>query len=321
MTVEEFAVPQTVPALKLVTLTPPTARYWVEAGPEVPNPGEITAQVRAFLRDGHPGALFAVVQGDRPVARLQGAPVGSCGLGLFAAGFAEGLATETTREAAELLIEACEGLVAQFPATRYLETDVPASAPLPAAWSEALTARGLEQVAETYTYALTLAGPPPVPPLALLPADDLPDDQVLGVYEAAYRDTADESHRSSPESFAVKLERAKTIPLLAPERSGWLIAFEGDQPAGLVFASLETEPYGSPKTGWIVEIGVVPEARGRGLSKGLLAAGLESLALRGATEVLARIDVHNTPSVRLHEGAGFTRQAGASRMYRKVWSR
>lgn len=312
-------MPKTAPALQLVTLTPATARYWVEAGPAVPNPGEITAQVRAFLQEGHPGALFAVVWGDRPVARLQAAPVGSCGLGLFAAGFADGLEDAPVRQAAGMLIEACEGLVAQFPATRYLETDVPAIAPLPAAWGEVLVSKGLRQVAETYTYALQLAGAPTVPPLALLPVVDVPDEQVLAVYEAAYRDTADESHRSSPESFAVKLERAKTIPLLASERSGWLIAFDGDTPVGLVFASLETEPYGSPATGWIVEIGVVPEARGRGLSKGLLAAGLESLALRGATEVLARIDVHNTPSVRLHEGAGFVRQPGASRMYRKVW--
>jgi RimJ/RimL family protein N-acetyltransferase len=181
-----------------------------------------------------------------------------------------------------------------------------------------LKAAGLKEVAETYTYARDMGAVEAAGgPLRLRLLAEVPHEQVVAVYEAAYADTADESHRESPEPFGVRLERLKAIALLAQDWSGWFVGFEGDRPVGLVFASVEAAPHGVPTNGWIVEIGVVPEARGRGLSKGLLAHGLASLAQRGVTRVFARIDVHNTPSVRLHEAAGFARQPGASWMYRK----
>ena len=95
--------------LVAVDLTPATARLWVEAGPPVPDAAEAEAAVRAFIEAGHPGALVAVLDGNRPLARLQASPVGSCGIGLFAVGFREGLDDATAQAAGTVMLDGAAG--------------------------------------------------------------------------------------------------------------------------------------------------------------------------------------------------------------------
>jgi RimJ/RimL family protein N-acetyltransferase len=262
----------------------------------------------------------AAVEGDRPVARAQLAPVGTCGHALFAVGFQDGLSDAEARRAADVLARHAVALARGAAGSRYLEMDVPEFAPLPGCWRSALEASGVPAIAETVTYALEAPERVEDPGgLALAPVETLSRERVVAAYEAAYADTTDRSHRSTPESFATRFERLTQIQLLTPDRGGWLVATEAGAPVGLVFASLEQAPFGRPDQGWIVEIGVAPGARGRGLSARLLAAGVGSLARSGARRVVSRIDVENVASVKLHRRAGFEREPGASWMHRAVW--
>lgn len=307
--------------LHVAPMTPETAHWWVEAGPAVPDPAAATEAIREFLVHSPNGALLAALAGERAIARLQVCPVGACGLGLYAIGNREDEDPRVLSAAADALLAQVVAIGRATPGVRYMETDLPSVMPHAEVWRDAMARAGVSEVAVSHTYALSLDGDRPAGEAALRcrPAETLTPEALVAAYAATYEGTADESHKLSPESFAVRLERLKAIPILDSDLGGWRVAMEGDRPLGLVFASPEAAPHGDPANGWIVEIGTVPEARGRGLGRALLEEGLSALASRGVSRVFARIDDRNTPSVRLHEGAGFVRQPGTSWLYRLVW--
>lgn len=308
-------------ALHVVPLAPDQAHWWVEGGPAEADPAGMTAHIRDFLAADTGSTLFAVIEGDRAIARLQTLPVGSCGVGIYAVGFRDDLAPAVVASACDALLDTVEAFASSLPGVRYIETDVPGQAPGQAAWRAALSRHGISQVAASHTYARPIGAiaAPDVATFSFRPVGTLSDALVEAVYQATYAGTADESHRLSPEPFGVRLRRLKELPLLAPDHTGWLVAFDGETPLGLVFASVECAPYGSPERGWILEIGITPEARGRGLGRTLLAQGMGVLAGRGVEQVLARIDDQNAPSLRLFAAAGFERQADPCWVHRRVW--
>lgn len=308
-------------ALQVVPLSPELAHWWTEAGPAVADADQLTAQIRDFLSAGTPSALFVVLDGERAIARLQARPVGACGLGLFAIGFRDGLSRAKAGRAADALLDVVEAFVTILPGVTYIDTDVPSQAPCQEVWRAALERHGVVEVAASHSYERPLGPLASVEDerLSFRPVSDMPRELVESVYEATYADTGDASHRLSPETFSVRLERLRELPLLAEDPSGWLVAYDADEPVGLVFASVECAPHGSAERGWILEIGVVPAARGRGLGKKLLSQGLFELGERGVTQALARIDVANTPSLRLFAAAGFTQQDEECWVHRKVW--
>jgi ribosomal protein S18 acetylase RimI-like enzyme len=307
--------------MHVVPLGPQQAHWWVEGGPREADPAGMTAHIREFLAAETGSTLFAVLAGDRAIARLQSLPVGSCGLGLYAVGFREDLAPDVVAAACDALLDTVAAVAAAVPGVRYIETDVPGQAPGQTAWRAALCRHGIVEVAASHTYARAIGSPeaPDAAPLSFRPVGSLSEALVESVYAASYAGTADESHRLSPEPFGVRLRRLKELPLLASDQTGWLVAFDGETPVGLVFAAVECAPYGSPERGWILEIGVTPEARGRGLGRTLLQQGLAVLAGRGVQQVLARIDELNAPSLKLFAAAGFARQADPSWVHRRVW--
>lgn len=307
--------------LQVVPLGPEQAHWWVEAGPAEADPAGMTAHIRDFLAAETGSTLFAAIVGGRAIARLQTLPVGSCGVGIYAVGFREDLGPEEVAAACDALLDTVEAVAAALPGVRYIETDVPGQAPGHAAWRAALCRHHISQVAASHTHARAIGepAPPDIDSIHFRPVSALPDALVEAVYQASYAGTADESHRVSPEPFSVRLSRLKELPLLAPDPTGWLVAFDGDVPVGLVFASVERAPYGSPERGWILEIGITPEARGRGLGRILLQQGLSVLAGRGVQQVLARIDDLNAPSLRLFAAAGFEPQADPCWVHRRVW--
>jgi ribosomal protein S18 acetylase RimI-like enzyme len=313
--------PRAAGAVHVVPLGPAQAHWWVEGGPAEADPAGMTAHIRDFLAAETGSTLFAAIDGDRAIARLQTLPVGSCGLGIYAVGFRDDLAPAAMAAACDALLDTVAAVAAEAPGVRYIETDVPGQAPGHAAWRAALCRHGIVEVAASHTYARAIGAPaaPDAAGLAFRPVGALSEALVEAVYQASYAGTADESHRLSPEPFSVRLRRLKELPLLAPDHTGWLVAFDGETPLGLVFASVECAPYGSPERGWILEIGVTPEARGRGLGRTLLAQGLSVLAGRGVRQALARIDDMNAPSLRLFAVAGFARQADPCWVHRRVW--
>lgn len=308
--------------IEVVLLTSESAGRWVESGASPADPGQEEAKVRELLL-AVPEAMLLVAQVDEhPLAHLHLCPVGAYGLGIFAMSFWSGFDDVAVAiDVAEALIACCKAIARTLPGVRYLETDIPVSLPEAYVWRMAFERQGVEAVAESYNHVLTIQPSQHVDhddKIQLRRFSEMPPTEMLSLYQAVYRDSGDRAHLSSLEPFDVRLERLTTMPLLQPDTSAWLIAVKDDRPVGLVFASMQDTAYADPTTGWIVELGVVPEWRRHGLGRTLLQAGLASLTAQGAKQVISRIDACNRPSLQLHAAMGFVRQPDISWLYRWV---
>jgi mycothiol synthase len=111
-------------------------------------------------------------------------------------------------------------------------------------------------------------------------------------------ETAFEDHwQSSPTSFDVWRARMVETPSFDPDL--WLLAFEGDR---LVGGSLNAIRVGR---GYVNDLGVLREARKRGLAAHLLYRSFEMFKERGLTEAALFVDSQNpTGATRLYERVG-----------------
>jgi len=81
----------------------------------------------------------------------------------------------------------------------------------------------------------------------------------------------------------------------------WLLAWSGDR---LVGASLNMDEDGEA---WVQTLGVLREARRKGLGRALLVESFREFHHRGHRQVLLGVDSQNpTGATRLYEGAGMT---------------
>lgn len=88
-----------------------------------------------------------------------------------------------------------------------------------------------------------------------------------------------------------------------PDPSLWFVAELDGEPVGV--ALCRPEEWGDPGCGWVAQLGVVPEARGRGLGAALLTHALATFAERGLPRAGLGVDTENTTgAVRLYERAG-----------------
>lgn len=81
-------------------------------------------------------------------------------------------------------------------------------------------------------------------------------------------------------------------------RPGWslLVELPGVGDAGFVTAAV----------GWIVQVGVVPAARRRGLARALVTESLNRMAAAGEPEAWLTVNVNNPGAARLYRDLGFT---------------
>jgi len=86
-------------------------------------------------------------------------------------------------------------------------------------------------------------------------------------------------------------------------KEGILFLFEGDRPAGYCWTVIV--PSDNGLRGTIGMIGVVPEYRGKGVSRHVLHAGMQYLRSIGMAEVGLEVDGNNDPAVRLYTSMGF----------------
>ncbi|HIM62191.1 MAG TPA: GNAT family N-acetyltransferase [Dehalococcoidia bacterium] len=85
--------------------------------------------------------------------------------------------------------------------------------------------------------------------------------------------------------------------------SGILFLFEGDRPAGHCWTVMV--PSDNGVRGVIGMIGVVPEYRGKGVSRHILHAGMKYLRSTGLSEIGLEVDGNNGPAVGLYKSTGF----------------
>ncbi len=95
------------------------------------------------------------------------------------------------------------------------------------------------------------------------------------------------------------------------QRCRLLVAERGHERLGFLFA--EVEPAGgpgeAPSSGWIHELYVVPDARGRGLAQALVAEADAFFAARGVQRVSVRVESGNAEALRYWQERGFTERA------------
>ena len=84
---------------------------------------------------------------------------------------------------------------------------------------------------------------------------------------------------------------------------GILFLNDGDTPAGYCWTCLS--PVDGSMRGIIGMIGVSPSYRGRGISHGILLAGMEYLRSLDVADIRLEVDGSNTPAVRLYTSVGF----------------
>jgi mycothiol synthase len=91
-------------------------------------------------------------------------------------------------------------------------------------------------------------------------------------------------------------------------RADWtLLASQGDSDLGFVTGSTG---------GWIVQVGVVPAARGRRISAMLMTEVFRRMMTAGETRAVLNVNVNNPAAVAVYERLGFTRIGGRARYER-----
>lgn len=157
--------------------------------------------------------------------------------------------------------------------------------------------RGLRQVFAEDVLRIDLASPPESPAwpdgarLHTWSSSTAP--RFFAVYEASFRDRAG-FPGDSAETWIGDLEDDDGF------RPGWsvLVDLPGVGDAGFVTAAV----------GWVDQVGVIPQARGRGLGAALTAAALSRMRADGETEAWLNVNVDN-PAKSVYLRLGFT-QAG-----------
>jgi len=81
----------------------------------------------------------------------------------------------------------------------------------------------------------------------------------------------------------------------------WTIAFRGARAVGALLLS----PSAATDSVEVVYLGIVPEARGRGLGRAMLAHGMRLAAHRRERTLALAVDARNTPAVALYARSGF----------------
>jgi ribosomal protein S18 acetylase RimI-like enzyme len=94
----------------------------------------------------------------------------------------------------------------------------------------------------------------------------------------------------------------------------WWLAFDGTRPVGVL---LVTEP--EEWQAWeVAYVGVVPEARGRGLGRELMQHAVGMARSAEAKQLTLCVDVRNAPAIALYRGLGFERYDERA-VYLAVW--
>ncbi len=162
--------------------------------------------------------------------------------------------------------------------------------------------RGYRLWRSSYTMNIDLGDEPPEKPLpptgiTFRPYRPEDEDQVRAAVNEAFANDPF-FHEETPERFREFTLRARGF-----DPSLWLLAWDGQELAGVVLAFLERA--GEPDLGWIGSLSVRKPWRRRGLGDALLRTAIAELHARGLRRVGLGVDAENeTGALRLYERAG-----------------
>lgn len=128
-------------------------------------------------------------------------------------------------------------------------------------------------------------------------------EELSRLLQATYEDTLDCPGLAGLRTPADILEGHRRGGRFDP--SMWSILRAGDRAIGAVLLNPAPQAAGSE----LVYLGLVPEARGRGLGRALLDRAVDACHRRGDRTIMLAVDEENAPALRLYKAAGFRRTA------------
>jgi len=127
--------------------------------------------------------------------------------------------------------------------------------------------------------------------------DDADMREFFRVLDTAFQDTPD----YLAQGYDRWRERIAALPLV--EWDEWFVAELAGQPVGVLQSTADLEAH----KGWVKNLAVLREARGRGVGQALLRHAFSVYAAKGRTEVGLGVDLTNpTEAYRLYTGVGMT---------------
>jgi mycothiol synthase len=166
------------------------------------------------------------------------------------------------------------------------------------AYAELVERAGYRRGRSTWLMRLEMDGPPPLPnwPEGVVVRTFDRDTDARAVHrlvQDAFADIGNQPPRSFEFWVEVYVERSDFDPSL------WFLATDGNEPVGVNLAQ------SGPLGGYVAQLAVRRDHRGRGLGLALLRHGFGELHRRGVREVYLHVDSENrTGATRLYEHAG-----------------
>ncbi|MEM8872954.1 MAG: GNAT family N-acetyltransferase [Planctomycetota bacterium] len=160
---------------------------------------------------------------------------------------------------------------------------------------------------------------PPRPPTPNLPAGVRLETFDESAY-ARFRDTVAETYVGSLDCPALAGVRSMDDVMAGHRAAGdfvpafWQLVVRSDEPLGVVLlARVPNRPLAE-----VVYLGLVPQARGQGLSGPMMQAALSAARTQGCDGLTLAVDAANTPAIRLYQRHGmrqiYTRNAWMKRL-------
>lgn len=171
--------------------------------------------------------------------------------------------------------------------------------------AELLTENGFVTNRALYAMRIELDAAPEVPELPdglrFVTYAERPDVELFARARKAgfadHRGAVDEPIEAVIERTQQDIDDADFDPTL------WILAMDGDEPAGLAFNSMKDDEY--PDAGYVASLAVLPNYRKRGVAYTLLKKSFAELHARGHHAVVLGVDGSSlTGAVRLYERAG-----------------
>jgi len=134
--------------------------------------------------------------------------------------------------------------------------------------------------------------------LGFAPPEGVRIEEVAALDPEVYR----RLYKAADEGWSLRLSwnDLELLEHFAAPENRLFFAYEGEEPVGMV--ELELTPEGAE----VAYLGVVPEARGRGIGQALLATALKEAKAAGSPVVRVRAHDHEKEARRLYERLGFT---------------
>ncbi len=175
--------------------------------------------------------------------------------------------------------------------------------PHDAAAADWLRQSGFAHVARL-AYLVWSDGPPPAPPVEKTPLQFAVShremaDQFVRVIEQSYIGTLDCPALNGVRTTQEVLEGYREIGMHWP--AAWLLAWRDGQPVGCLI--LADHPAANQCE--LVYMGLVPEARGQGLSPAIVRQAQELALQRGRPRLVLAVDLENQPALKLYDRNGF----------------